>query len=318
MLPPAEHLVPTLAGFRVREGMESMKVMRAQKQLFAASLLLAVVVSAADADNITAKVLGQRVNLRASAATTSEVVGQMSDGEVLQVKSVGEQWVEVVPPEFVEFWVHRDFVNEGRIVGNKVNVRAGPGINYTVVGTLERDTGISSKGSFGEWIRVAPFPEASLWVSKDLVELKYPPKPKVEMSVPTVFVQTASTTVTTTAPLDHVSQTLSPEVEEETAPPPGTSFPSDIALVPLEGQGKSTSYTGIVRPVPYLSRKAGHFRLVRKDGVRLITICYLRGNSAQLRSFEDVNLKMNGREYWAQGIRDPILVIESIQRLPSE
>ena len=292
-------------------------------QLFVIAMVAAVGTTAM-AESITAKVIGQRVNLRAKAAPTAEVVSQVSDGDILKVKSVGDEWVEVVPPDAVEFWVHRDFVVEGGIVGNKVNVRAGPGINYTVVGTLDRGSAIESKGAFGEWVRIGAFDDASLWISKDLVELAYPfnppsgPAPTVA-SVPGPEPVPPESTQDTPATPTMAQASTSPATTNE--PPKATtdvtSGAGDLRLVPLEGQGRKSVKEGTVKLTPILLRKAGSHRLVVKEGVRLVNVCYLRGNSAQLSGFEDVPLRIHGREFWAQGFRDPILVVELIERLPA-
>ncbi|MBU1693403.1 MAG: SH3 domain-containing protein, partial [Verrucomicrobia bacterium] len=116
------------------------------------------------------RVVGQRVNLRARADLKAEVVGQVADGDLLEARSIQEEWVEVVPPESVDLWIHKDFVQGGKVVASELKVRAGPGINYSVVATLDRGASVSVRGEFMEWLKIVPPSNASLWVSKSYVE----------------------------------------------------------------------------------------------------------------------------------------------------
>ncbi len=64
-------------------------------------VLLALLVATglrATAAETRAKVVGQRINLRARPDSRSEVVGQLSDGDTLNVKSFHVVWFEIVPP----------------------------------------------------------------------------------------------------------------------------------------------------------------------------------------------------------------------------
>lgn len=269
-------------------------------------LLLLLLQSPANAaDPVTAKVTAEHVNLRAKPEATSEVVAQVSEGDVLAVKSIQAEWVEVVPPESVELWVHQDFVTEGKSAASKLNVRAGPGVNYNVVGTLAKGAALTVKGNFGEWVRIAPFPAASLWVSKDYVQLNLPVK---KATPPPAVV--AVTNRPPPAPV--VAPTSTAQVAKDSAPPP----PADLALVPLVGQGKLVEREGELKPAPYAMNRPSSFRLAQRVGTRMDTVCYLRGNTQQLQSLMGHRLSVRGREYWVQGVTEAIVVIERIEKRP--
>ena len=109
-------------------------------------LLLFLVGSSAFADPMTAKIIAEHVNLRAKPESTAEVVGQAASGDVLSVKSVATDWIEVSPPDSVELWVHKDFIADGKSSVAKLNVRAGPGVNYNIVGNLDKGEAVTVKG----------------------------------------------------------------------------------------------------------------------------------------------------------------------------
>ncbi|MCX7010394.1 MAG: SH3 domain-containing protein, partial [Kiritimatiellaeota bacterium] len=237
-------------------------------------------------------VKGARVNLRAKPDKDAEPVGKAAEGSVLQAKSIREEWVELVPPESVELWVHRDFVKDQVVTAEKLYIRTGRSINHAVVGTI------------------APTPAASVWVSRKLVELQ----------MPGAVANFADTTAKTLPPPVAISA-LATNAGAAVAVPTGavvaaTVFvPEDIqnALVPLEGQGKAVQMEGVLRVVGFsFSRQPSRFRLVRLSGRSVETLCYVRGNSDQLNGLLDQLLRIQGRQYFVNNAEYPVLVPDRI------
>lgn len=253
-----------------------------------------------------ATVKGDKVNLRGRADSNGEVIGHAAHGEALQVRNAGETWVEVVPPERIKAWIHRDFVQDGRVAVKELTVRAGPNINYPRMGALFRGDAVTARETFGEWICVAPPTNASIWVHRDFLELP------------------ASLTAPAVAPVAAVSNVppaavgpVPPAVDPATNPvavAEQPSPPSDLMLVPLPGQGNPITREGWLKPAPYVFNPPGRYRLAQKQGSHLDTVCFLRGNNQQLSSMTDTFLAIRGREYWVQGVREPVLVVEAIER----
>ena len=254
-----------------------------------------------------ARVIGNRVNLRARPDLQAEVVGQVNRGDRLTVKSMTEEWVEIAPPSAIEFWVHRDFIDENEVASPRLNVRAGPGINYSVVTTLERGDRVTPTGEFTEWLSIEPPPSASIWITRDLVEPiipEPPPRP---------------------APAPRPTPEPKPEPpppEPKPAPPPPVVHrpppapPRDLDLIPLEGQGEHVERTGTLRPAGFVFGRPSRYRLTRSRGHRIETICYVKGNEAQLQSLLGHQLVIHGYEYWVQGARYPVLVPDQIVLQP--
>ena len=217
-------------------------------------------------------VKGSRVNLRAGAALTFEVVRQVQQGQSLIARSFEGEWVEVVPPEGSSVWVHRDFIEDGRVSATELNVRAGPGSNYSVVGSIPRGTTVESISEHGEWLKTRPFPGCTFWISKEFVELIM---------------------ITGHAP------------PAEPEPPP-------LELVPLHGQGDMAVMEGELRLTDHLFGRPAAHRLVESKGPRRQTVCYVHGNQKQLRGYLGRRMKIEGRQYWAKDIKFPVLVPEKI------
>jgi hypothetical protein len=58
--------------------------------------------------------------------------------------------------------------------------------------------------------------------------------------------------------------------------------------------------------------RPSRYRLTRSQGHTHETVCYVKGNEAQLQSLLGKSLMIKGREYWVQGVRHPVLVPEQI------
>jgi hypothetical protein len=120
---------------------------------------------------VRVRVTADRVNLRAAALETAEVVGQVSTGDELEALSdVGEAWVQVVPPSSVDLWVFAELVHDKAVIVSKAQIRAGAGLNFNVVGSLRRGAPVTERGRLGDWLKIAPPDGTSLWVSREFIE----------------------------------------------------------------------------------------------------------------------------------------------------
>ena len=81
-----------------------------------------------------------------------------------------------------------------------------------------------------------------------------------------------------------------------------------------EPQGREVSYTGEVRPsAGWVFNRPGDYRLgVRDSKGRPVTRCYILGNRSQLASLLGRNCRIEGSEYWLEGVRLPVVVPERI------
>lgn len=265
-----------------------------------------------------AQVLADRVNLRARPLVTSEVVGQVSEGETLDVVIVDDQWAEVVPPPRIDAWVASEFVVDGQVIVSKLNARSGAGINYNVIGTFAKNDRVTRRGSFGEWLKVAPPADARLYISREFLELKDPNAPAVpEALVPPVLAPAiepepvVEQVAVVAPPVQGFEEApVSIDATEETIDTPG-----DLRLIPLDGQGRMVQREGLLKKVPLLFfNPPGTHRLVKREGNKIITTAYLRGNRQQLDALVDHNLLISGNEYWTEDVKQPLIVIRSIEK----
>ncbi|MDD5678089.1 MAG: SH3 domain-containing protein [Kiritimatiellae bacterium] len=280
------------------------------------------------------KVLKSNCNLRAKALVTSEVVGQVSENDILMAKTMDNEWVEVVAPTNINFWVLGDYVKDGIInCSKKVNVRAGAGINFNIVGQLSQGEKVDVRGTHAEWVKIAPPPACSLWISRLLVSevpLTYVEPAKIEPAQVEPVKEEPIKPVPPSVPAIVVVPSSKPEPEiKQPAPSPQPAvepivpmpakdavffMPSGLDLVADKGQGKWRDVEGILRPKDFIFRAPSDFRLVNGDSGKRnsATICFVKGNHAQLEALIYRHLIISGREYWVKRQKYPVIIPERI------
>lgn len=299
-------------------------------------ILLAVQCHAQSASPVRVKALKDNTNLRAKPALNVEVVGQVSANQELTAKSMDAEWVEVVAPANIDFWVLGDYLKDGVVVCRQaVNVRAGPGINFSIVGQLTNGVNVAVRGNYAEWIKIAPPEGCSLWIARQLVELvsvqpspsvRPPPKPPaVDLAVARVVSggnavqadarkpeapeasKSAAMTNVFSAGRSGGNQVRGEGKTVEIKPP------KDLDLIPDIGQGQWKQFEGVLKTKNFLARSPSDFRLVvyNSDG-QAQTVCFVKGNRAQLNTLLFRDLIVSGREYWVHRHRYPVLVPEKI------
>lgn len=130
------------------------------------------------------KIAGTRVNIRARPTINSEVVTQLNSGDPVTVvdevklespgKDEPREWSKIIyPTKDTMVWVHSDFVtNEGLVTASKfLNVRSGPGENFSKVGELHTGDEIQIVDRADKWIAMAPNKECFAYVASSLLEI---------------------------------------------------------------------------------------------------------------------------------------------------
>lgn len=178
------------------------------------------------------EVTGNNVNLRSAPGLPSDVVGQVSKGEVLELLgSVEDAWVKVAPPSNVDLWVASQYVENGIVTGNRVRVRAGANVNYKDVGIVDKGSKLEVRGRVGDWIKIAP-PEGSfVWITNAYVKAtgrtNVAAKSVLTASSnsvkPTQTITTSTTTTTTTTTTQPVVKVAPKPQKVAPVQPPKTT-----------------------------------------------------------------------------------------------
>ena len=115
-----------------------------------------------------AEVAADGVNVRGQAGLKGESITHLSKGDAVLVLSqinldkhqVDEpaQWAKIAFPTNAHVWVSSQFIDTTNktVAAKKLNLRAGPGENYSVLGVIERGTALDITTVKGEWTEIEP------------------------------------------------------------------------------------------------------------------------------------------------------------------
>ncbi len=93
------------------------------------------------------------------------------------------EWLGVMPPDSMDLWVCREFLEEGVVLPERLNVRSGPSLNHSVVGVVDQGDLLTIRGESGEWLRIAPPETSVVWISRKYAEIEGVPAAETGGSV---------------------------------------------------------------------------------------------------------------------------------------
>jgi uncharacterized protein YgiM (DUF1202 family) len=115
-----------------------------------------------------AEVAVKNVNVRGQAGLKGEVVAHLVKGDAVTV--LGQinldkhkadepaQWAKIALSSSTHVWVNSKFIDAASktVSAKKLNMRGGPGENYSVLGVLERGTAVNEITTKGDWTQIDP------------------------------------------------------------------------------------------------------------------------------------------------------------------
>ena len=124
-------------------------------------------------------VQGEHVNVRSRPSTAGEVIAQVNTGDVLAMldkvpsanANAGDptSWARITLPTRVPVWVHGDYVQGNAVKATRLNLRSGPGENYSILGHLEEGQKIKRLAQKGLWVEIAPPVQAEAYIAADFI-----------------------------------------------------------------------------------------------------------------------------------------------------
>jgi len=124
-----------------------------------------------------AQVAVKSLTARGQAGLKGEVVTHLKQGETVTVLSQinldkhkanePAQWAQIALPASLHVWVKASFIDKANktVLTKKLNLRGGPGENYSVLGTIERGTSVNVIRTKGEWMEIEPPANAYAFVA---------------------------------------------------------------------------------------------------------------------------------------------------------
>ena len=231
-------------------------------------------------ENETAVSKQNNVNVRAQSHINSEVVFRLQKGDAVTVmKEVvlphpkadePAQWVQIGLPASTPVWVSANFIDANQnVTPAKLNVRSGPGENYSVVGVLRKGDPVKAMHTKEGWTQIDAPTNAFGFVAAHLLDHK-------EMTPP------VNVTMTTPMPTPEVTPVNSGGGKPGT---PATGAPG--STTPATGPGTSMAMTTPApTPEPAVEGPAPE-RVVSREGMVGDTVSVQAPTYFQLESLDD-------------------------------
>jgi uncharacterized protein YgiM (DUF1202 family) len=289
-----------------------------------------------------ATVIASNVNVRGQAGLKGEVIGRLTKGqsvtvleEILLTKSGPDEpsaWAKIQLPSFIHAWVNSTFL-EGptKVVRpRKLNIRGGPGENYSVLGTLKRGDTVTEISAKGDWIEIEAPADAFAFVAAQY--LKQEPAPAVVAATPntttpptepapTTPTEPAPTPVTVpeTTPVVPPTETpVAPAAAETNTPPTTSSDTNTVPAAPPEEEPlppRIVQREGVVRGTVSIQAPT-KFELVSPDNGRPINYLHSTARDLDLRRYKGLRIVVTGEEGLDERWRNtPVITIQRIQVL---
>jgi hypothetical protein len=129
-------------------------------------------------------VKGKNINVRAQANVNSEVVTQLQNGQRVVVideiaaKNPGpkspKRWYMIALPTGTPVWVSAAFVQDGKVSATRLNVRSGPGENFSVLGRINKGVAVSELRRQDKWLEIEAPEAVHGYVATFLVDVDRP------------------------------------------------------------------------------------------------------------------------------------------------
>lgn len=123
----------------------------------------------------SAEVNVAELTVRGQAGLKGELITHLHKGDTVNVleqinlshhaADEPSQWAKISYPTNSHIWVNSHFVKDGTVSIKKLNLRAGPGENYSVVGVVEQGTAINAIQTKGSWTQIDPPANAFAFVA---------------------------------------------------------------------------------------------------------------------------------------------------------
>ena len=266
-----------------------------------------------------AEVTVSNLIVRGQAGLQGEVVSHLLKGDAVTVLSqinldkhaAGEpaQWAKIALPSTVHVWLNGKFIDASSkaVSAKKLNLRAGPGENYSVVGLLEKGAPVSKVETKGDWIKIEAPTNAFAFVAAMYL--------KQEAAAP---VEAAPAPVPTPVPEAQpivAEQTNAPVVTPASPPPAMATLAPEPAVVEtnVPPTPRIVMHEGVVRHVGSLITPTA-YELYDPTTDKNVDFLYSTTTNLDLSRYVGMRIIVTGEEGLSARWSDiPVLTIQRIQ-----
>ena len=273
-----------------------------------------------------AVVIASNVNVRGQAKLNSEVVTRVNKGQPVMVleevtlKNSGPNepsaWAKIVLPTNAHPWVSAMYVTNDTVVPRKLQLRAGPGEEYSVLGTLKKGDTVKQVSTKGNWIQIEAPADAYAFVAAQYLKQEAPGTVATTAEAPATVPVTEPAPAL--APVTEPAVATAPATNPATSPAteqPAVTNASTTPAVEEPPPRRIVQREGIVRGT-FSIQAPTHFELVSPDNGRAINYLYTTSPELDLRRYKGMRIIVTGEEGLDERWRNtPVITIQRIQVL---
>jgi hypothetical protein len=267
-----------------------------------------------------ATVIASNVNVRGQAKLKSEVVGHLTKGDAVTV--LGEvtlknsapdepsAWAKIMLPSTQHVWVNGTFVDATNktVSARKLNLRGGPGENYSVLGLLEKGSEVKELSTKGDWMEIEAPTNAFAFVAAQYLTQEAP-APVVTIPEPTptpIPTPTPTPVIPEPPPATNIvadaPKVAMPPVQPTTpTPPPVVATPQPLVVpapeppADLPPPKRIVQREGLVRGTVSIQAPTP-FELVNSDNGKVMNYLYATSTNLDLRRYKGMRIIVIGEE----------------------
>ena len=307
-----------------------------QRWVWAVCLAIGWLAISAGAEEV-AVVKGDRVRVRAQATLKSEVITLLKKGETVTVleeiaakkhkRGEPAKWAKIQLPPNTPVWAYAPYIETTNNTVNikRLNLRAGPGEKFSIIGRIERGTPVKQIRTTGNWMEIEAPRNAYAFVAAELLEKSAAPAP-----APTELAANTTKAAPTQPPptVENVKPETAPAVATEPVPAPAQAAQPTTQPPGLAPQPAPTTTVEAAPPKRVVIREGTvvvsrsiqaptSYGLENRESRRTVNYLHSESEDINLKKFAGKKVIVTGEELIDQRwVNTPIIEIESIRLLP--
>ncbi|HSY74516.1 MAG TPA: SH3 domain-containing protein [Dongiaceae bacterium] len=263
----------------------------------------------------TAEIGVSNVNVRGQAGLKGEVIAHLFKGDVVTVfeqinlskhkADEPAQWAKISYPTNAHVWIRSKYIDtNGMVISKKLNLRAGPGENFSTVGIIERGTPVTQVELKGDWMKIEPPATAYAFVAAMYLQQEAAAPGPITNAVATPETEPMPTPVPETQPIAP-EQTNAPAPAEINNPP--------AVVEPTPAPPRVVTHEGVV-DYSISPNAPTDFKLYDPGTSQDIDYLYTTAKDLDLKRYVHMRIVVTGVEGLdSRWQNTPVITIERIQ-----
>ena len=268
----------------------------------------------------------KNANVRGQAAIGSEVVTSLKRGEEVNVieevtlkkpkTDEPARWAKIALPPSVGVWVHSDYIdaNTKTVKSKRLNLRSGPGENYSVLGRVDQGTPVKEIEVKGPWVKIEAPANTYAFVAAHLLQPRVaPPGEAIAAAQPAKPLETAKVE-TTPPPADAGAITAVPTATDAAPAITAPANPPAAAAAPEEEVKRVVTREGLVRNSVSIQAPTYYVLASLESGK---PINYLFSTNIAIKDFKGHRIIVTGEEMLDERWPNtPVIAVDKVEAVP--